>query len=92
MCAQLDSIPPRYRPLCDHLVKMQGEGHTAWHTSFAEVEAIVGSPLPRSAYVPSLFWDNLRQPRRASTAWFLAGWETLNVRIDAGTLAFRVCP
>lgn len=80
----------KYRPLYDYLVAKRQEGCTSWHTSFAEIESIIGASLPPSARTRPLFWSNLRQERRASTAWFLAGWEMANLNMARETVQFRV--
>ena len=80
----------KYGPLYWYLVKKRQEGHTSWHASFAEIERIVGAPLPPSARTWPMFWSNLRQERRASSAWFLAGWKTANLDMKGETVQFRV--
>ena len=80
----------KYKPLYEYLVKKRQEGHTSWNASFSEIECIIGALLPRSARTWPLFWSNLRQPRRASTAWFRAGWKTSNVDMEAETVLFRI--
>ena len=80
----------KYEPLYEYLVKKREEGHTFWHTSFAEIEGIIGASLPSSARTWPLFWSNLRQEKRASTAWFLAGWKTANLDMADETVQFRV--
>lgn len=80
----------KYKPLYDYLVKKRQEGCTSWHTSFAEIESIIGASLPPSARKWPLFWSNLRQEKRASTAWFLAGWETANLDMGGEKVQFRV--
>ena len=80
----------KYEPLYRHLVKKGQEGHISWHASFVEIERIIGVPLPPSARTWPLFWSNLRQDRRASTAWFLAGWRTANLDMKGETVQFRV--
>ena len=92
MCAELDSLPPKYRPLYAHLVKRREDGHSTWHTTFGAIEEVIGDTLPPSAWTSRIFWSNLRQSGRASTAWFLAGWDTFNVKMDACTLSFRIRP
>ena len=80
----------KYKPLHDYLVKKREEGQTSWHTSFAEIESIIGASLPPSARTRTLFWSNLRQERRASTAWFLAGWKTASLDMEGETIQFYV--
>lgn len=80
----------KYGPLYEHLLRKRQEGHTSWHASFEEIESIIGAALPPSARTQPLFWANLRQPRRASTAWWWAGWETTGLNMDAETVLFRI--
>ena len=42
MCAELDSLPPKYGPLYAHLVKRREDGHSTWHTTFGEIEEVIG--------------------------------------------------
>lgn len=80
----------KYKPLYVYLVKKRQEGSTAWSTTFAEIESILGASLPPSARTWPLFWSNLRQEKRASTAWFLAGWKTANLDMERETVQFLV--
>ena len=80
----------KYKPLYVYLVKKRQEGYTSWRTSFAELESILGASLPPSARTWPLFWSNLRQERRASAAWFLAGWKTANLDMESETVQFHV--
>ena len=59
------------------------------HMTFQDIESIIEAPLPNSARTQPLFWDNLRQPRRASTAWYKASWRTTDVDTRAETLTFH---
>ena len=88
MFSELDSIPPKYRPLYDCLVKKRDEGHTSWQASFKDVEDVICDLLPPSARVRPIFWSNLRQSGRASTAWYHAGWKTSKVNMKTQTLVF----
>ena len=90
MFPDLDSIPPKYRPLYDYLTAKRGEGQTTWHTTFKDIEEVIRDSLPPSARTWRIFWSNLRQSGRASTAWYLAGWETFNVKMADQALSFRV--
>ena len=80
----------KYGPLYAYLAKRRQEGLTSWQASFNDIETIIGTLLPPSARTWRMWWSNLRQPRRASTAWFLAGWKTSNVDMKAETVLFRV--
>jgi hypothetical protein len=79
----VEGIPPKYKPLHHFLIHKCREGHKCWQTTFEELEAIIGAPLPDSARRSPLFWSNLRQSGRASTAWYRAGWKTSMVKMQA---------
>ena len=83
-------MTPKYKPLYKYLLKKREEGCISWHTSFAEIEGIIGDSLPPSARARPLFWSNLRQSGRASEAWFLAGWKTANLNMENETVQFIV--
>lgn len=86
----VEGIPIRYVPLYNFLVDKGREGHKYWQMTFQDIESIIEAPLPNSARTQPLFWDNLRQTRRASTAWYKAGWRTTDVDIRAETLTFHL--
>ena len=75
-------MPPRkYQPLAAYLAALPPETATA-ALSFAEIEALLGAPLPRSARTPQ-FWTNVRQHWGGSAqarAWRRAGWRVAGVR------------
>lgn len=62
-----------------------------WRTSFSEIEAVVGFRLPPSARMHRPWWGNQRRGNSHSQAlaWSVAGWETVEVDMDAETLVFR---
>ena len=76
----------KYRPLYEYLVEKRQEGQTSWHASFAEIEKVIGTALPPSARTWPMFWSNLRQDRRASSAWHSAGWKASNVDLKNETV------
>ena len=86
----VEGISPKYIPLYHFLVREGREGHKYLQMTFDDVESIIDAPLPSSARTQLLFWNNLRQPRRASTAWYRAGWEITNVDIQSETLTFCI--
>ena len=87
---RVEGIPTKYIRLYHFLVRKGIEGHKYLQMTFEDVESIIDVPLPSSARTPSLFWNNLCQPRRASTAWYRAGWKTTNVDIQSETLTFYI--
>lgn len=85
-----EGMTGKYRPLYEHLLRRHQEGYASWRASFEEIERIIGAALPPSARTQPLFWGNLRQPRRASTAWWKAGWEASGLNMEAETVLFRI--
>ncbi len=65
-----DAMPSKYAPLTAYLAAQSGD---RVELSLSEVEAIIGAPLPRSAWQPG-FWSN--NPRAAGPyyVWRNAGW------------------
>ena len=78
----------KYRKLYVHLCGLTAQ---EWRASFSDVEAVIGDKLPPSARRHRAWWSNhsgdniLRQAR----AWVAAGWETVDVDMDAEMLLFR---
>ena len=58
-----------------------------WRTTIDEFEMLLKVNLPESARLYSSWWNNDDSLSHA-LAWIAAGWETTDVDIDAGTLAF----
>ena len=76
----------KYAPLTQHLITL---AKPIWHTTFSEVERILGFSLPPSARSYQAWWansfDNLPQHR----AWLEAGWETADLNLRAEHVLFR---
>src|SRR5688572_30151909 len=68
----------KYRPLYDRL---SAHPEDEWRASFAELEEVLGFPLPKSARGGPSWWANDAE-RGASRAWSDAGW--LVVVVDCG--------
>ena len=86
----VEGVPPKYMPLYHFLVRKREEGQKYLQMTFEDVATIIDSTLPSSARTHKIFWDNLRQPKRASTSWYLAGWKTADVDMRSETLTFYV--
>ena len=86
----IEGVPPKYLPLYHFLDRKRAEGQKYFQMTFEDVETIVESVLPSSARTQPLFWDNLRQPKRASTSWYRAGWKTADVDMQSKTLTFYI--
>lgn len=61
--------------------------------SFNEIEAVIGSPLPRSAFTYREWWSNQKDVsnRPQAKAWLAAGYEVDSVRQSStsGSVVFR---
>ncbi len=81
-------IRGKYQRLYAHL---SGLRISEWRTSFSEVEAVIGFELPPSARLHRPWWGNQTgaSGHSQALAWAVAGWETAEVDMDAGTLLFR---
>lgn len=64
----------KYRALTLHLATLNDD---RWVAKFQEIEAILGFPLPRSAYSYPAWWSNQAgNGHIQSQSWRLAGWRT----------------
>jgi len=76
----------RYDPLRRYLA---GRSEPVVHLSFAEIERIIGGPLPASARRHRPWWANERSGSHVhASAWMGAGRRTANVDLNAGTVDF----
>lgn len=76
----------KYEPLREHL---RSGTATRWRASFADVEAVLGFPLPRSAYAYPAWWSNDATGHSHSLAWLDAGWKTEKVDLQSQQVTFR---
>ena len=75
----------KYDPLSARLA-----GHAApeWRASFAEIEAVLGFPLPKTARTNRAWWRNTgEQPHQRS--WTGRGWEVADVDHAQAHATFR---
>ena len=79
--------PPKpgsaYRPLFDHLACETAETVTC---TFAQIEGIIGRPLPPAARIHNPWWGN--DGRGQARAWMAAGRRTCDVDRDRETVTF----
>jgi hypothetical protein len=75
----------RYDPLRAFLEGQQAERIPM---SFAELEDVLGAPLPRSKRYPA-WWSNNPSNNPMTKVWLEAGFVTEQVNPEAGRLAFR---
>lgn len=57
--------------------------------SFAQVEEVLGFPLPVGARSSRAWWGNSRSGHSQSRAWLLAGWRMTNVDLSAEVVEFE---
>jgi len=67
------STRSKYFPLYEHL---RARPLTEWTASFAEIEEILGIPLPPSARKHSAWWSNSRVGHDYAQSWLDAGFDT----------------
>lgn len=72
----------KYKPLSDRLA---GSDVNEWRASFAEIEEVLGFPLPKAASAQS-WWLGAEKPHHA--AWTAPGWRVLDVDREAGSVLF----
>jgi hypothetical protein len=60
-----------------------------WAVSFAELEALLGRALPKSARLYRPWWANDKKGGHThALAWQMAGWQTSKVDLPAEKLVF----
>ncbi len=75
----------KYDPLTTRLA---GHDGSEWRASFAEIEEVLGFPLPKGARNGKIWWRNTgAQPHQR--AWTGAGWEAAEVDQAVGAVTFR---
>ena len=84
--AATGSVRGKYALLYRHLIAMEG---SVWHTSFNEVETILGFDLPASARRHPAWWANQESGRSHALAWQVAGWRTRNLNLPTETVTFE---
>lgn len=76
----------KYEPLRRHL---QMSPQSQVRLSFAEIEGILGMPLPASARRHAAWWSNSVSSHVQAQAWLSANFETVNVSIPGETVEFQ---
>ena len=77
------SGPRKYDPLTEYLVALAADEVTP---TFAEIEAIIGAPLPASARAPN-FWSNASSGIFQVRPWVRAGWRMARTQLRSATPA-----
>ncbi|WP_068078458.1 DUF7662 domain-containing protein [Novosphingobium lentum] len=75
----------KYDPLTHYLETRPEE---IWDARFAEVERVLGFPLPRSAHEYPAWWANQEPGHSQTQGWRGAGWETSQVDLASKKVRF----
>lgn len=76
----------KYQPLYDHLLHSGREEVTL---TFAELETLLGQPLPASAHTQRMWWGNRRRGAVQAHAWMSAGFHAEDLDLDHQQVTFR---
>ena len=76
-----------YRALHEYL-KNDGPEGGVWRASFAEIESVLGFPLPPSARTCPAWWANDGESEQ-SRAWIGAGWRVDEADVESERAALR---
>lgn len=77
----------KYLPLCEFLSNVR---ESEISVSFAEIESILGFPLPESARKYPAWWANEQSGSHShASAWIEAGWETTKANLRDQAVVFR---
>ena len=74
----------KYRPLSDQLSLHDGD---EWRATFAEIEGVLGSSLPKAAQQAAWWIGTVEKPHQR--AWLDHGWRVADVDKVAGAVTFR---
>lgn len=74
----------KYLPLSEHLSRHAGD---EWRASFADIEKVLGAPLPKAAQQNAWWAGEVEKPHHR--AWLDHGWRVEAVDKAAGVVIFR---
>ncbi|MDP1618780.1 hypothetical protein [Phenylobacterium sp.] len=74
----------KYKPLSDRLSQHEADD---WSVSFAELEDVLGFPLPKAARDQNAWWLGGEKPHHDT--WKAQGWRVETVDRNAQTVVFR---
>ena len=81
------STESKYYPLHAYLSGLGDEGKL--RMEFAQLEEVLGQPLPVGARSHTAWWGNGRSGHSQSRAWLLAGWRVVNVDLAGEKVTFE---
>lgn len=76
----------KYGPLAEHL---RESSQTTVHMTFDEIERVLGTQLPPSAFKHRAWWSNNPNNSVITSAWLEAGYKTANVDMPGRKLEFK---
>ena len=77
----------KYEPLSTHL---QADSASEWSATFAQIEQVLGFPLPPSARKHREWWSNQAGAGHSQArGWQDAGWQVWKVDLAAEQVTFR---
>ncbi len=76
----------RYAPLLKYL-SARAQDEQVLELSFAQLEEILGAPLPPSARTHRAWWANAKANARAA-GWMGAGWKVAGIDLKGGWVRF----
>ncbi|MDX2242461.1 MAG: helix-turn-helix transcriptional regulator [Leptolyngbyaceae cyanobacterium bins.302] len=79
----------KYQPLQDFLMRSERSPVTL---SFAEIEALLHTPLPASARTNRAWWSNRSKGALQSAAWIQAGYTVRDLDLEAEQVTFHKPP
>jgi hypothetical protein len=81
------SSESKYYPLHAYLSRLGNAGQL--HMEFAQLEDIIGQPLPVGARSNRAWWANGRSGHSQARAWLLAGWRVADVDLQGERVTFE---
>ncbi len=76
----------KYEPLTAHLKNLP---YSNYQITFKDIEKIINTPLPASAYQYRAWWSNNPSNSVMTKAWLDAGWMSSDVDLAGQKLVFR---
>lgn len=77
----------KYQPLLDYLRENRTPDEVT--LSFADIEALIHTPLPSSARTQQAWWSNRKKGALQAAAWMEAGYRVEAVDLDGERVTFR---
>lgn len=79
----------KYEPLRQFLSALEAP---SLHLTFRDIEAMIGSELPKSALIHRAWWSNTEIGHSHAQSWLGAGWQTAAIDLAERKVAFERQP